>query len=503
MNSAVYPMAIGASTCGEVATRHSESWDAGAPKSLCVDLDGTLIATDVLWESIILLIKQQPASALLIPIWALHGRAHLKRQLATRVRLNAATLPYRPDVVEFVENAQRLGREIVLATGSDAIVANDVAAHLGCFTSVMASNGVTNLSSGSKRDALVGRFGVGGFDYIGDSHADLTSWAAADRAMLVDPSPFLLRRARARATVRHVFAARRRWPTVVLKALRVHQWVKNLLVFVPLIMAHDILAFDKLIAACATFVVFSLLASSIYLTNDLLDLEADRQHPRKKQRPLASGELSIPAGASLALGLGAGAFVVGAVALPVPALACVIAYGVVASAYSYRVKKIVVADVMVLASLYVLRVIAGGLAVAVPLSHWLLGFSMFMFLSLALMKRHAELTLLERDGKADASGRGYLALDREWVGSMGIVSGYLSVLVLALYITSDDVEVLYRWPTVLWPACVAVLLWISRLWALAYRGAIDDDPVVVTLRDPLTYMVGGLIATLIFVAAWM
>ena len=487
----------------EHTTSRTRFVDRTAQESLCVDLDGTLIATDVLWESVLLLVKSHPHLLLRIPVWLLRGKAHLKRQIAKWVRPNPATLPYRSEVIDFVREARASGRETVLATASDVLVANDIAAHLGCFSGVIASNGITNLSYEHKSAALVSRFGVGGFDYVGDSHADLTSWAAAHRAFLVDPSPLLLKRASARAKVERVFAASRRWPIAVLKALRVHQWVKNLLVFVPLVMAHEIRDTQKLLVTAVTFLVFSLLASSVYTANDLLDLESDRQHPRKKRRPFAAGELSIPTGAGLSAALLCAALAVGVLALTPLAFACVAAYGALSTAYSYHLKRLVVVDVMVLASLYVLRVIAGGLAVDVPLSHWFVAFSMFIFLSLALMKRHAELTLLERQGRADATGRGYVSLDREWVGATGIASGYLSVLVLALYITSDDVEVLYRWPAMLWPVCVAVLLWISRMWALAYRGSIEDDPVVVTLKDPASYAVGALIAILMFVAAWM
>lgn len=494
-------MSVGAAV-QERAASETRPGDDGS-QSLCVDLDGTLIATDVLWESVLLLVKHHPRLAFLIPIWLLGGKAYLKRQLAKWVRPNPATLPYRSEILDFVRQARTSGREIVLATASDSLVADEVATHLGCFNSVMASNGVTNLSDTHKSDALVHRFGVGGYDYIGDSHADLSSWAAAHRAFVVDPSPLLLRRVRARASVRHVFAAPKRWPAAILKAIRVHQWVKNLLVFVPLVMAHEILDSEKLILTGVTFVAFSLLASSIYVTNDLLDLESDRQHPRKKFRPFAAGTLSIPVGAGLSAGLLFAAFLLGLAVLPLSVLACVAAYGVLATAYSFVLKRIVVVDVMVLASLYALRVVAGGVAAAVPLSHWLVGFSMFIFLSLALMKRHAELTVLEREGRTDAAGRSYLVIDRDWVGSAGITSGYLAVVVLALYITSDDVEVLYRWPAVLWPVCVVVLLWISRMWAFAYRGSIDDDPIVATLEDRASYIVGGLIAVLIFVAAWM
>ena len=301
----------------------------------------------------------------------------------------------------------------------------------------------------------------------------------------------------------HVLTERKHRLASAFAALRVSQWVKNLLVFVPLVMAHEIQNGTRLFAACATFAVFSLLASGIYIVNDLFDIESDRQHPRKKHRPLAAGDLSIPSALGIAASLLAGALAIATLTLPMPAMAAIVFYACVAFSYSYRLKQFVVSDVLVLASLYVVRVIAGGLAVQVALSHWLLGFSMFVFLSLALMKRYTELDVLERHGRGSAPGRGYVARDREWVGPMGIASGYMSVVVLALYITSEDVKVLYRWPSVLWPVCVAVLFWITRLWALAYRGSVTDDPVIVTLKDRVSYVVGAVTVMLLFIAAWM
>lgn len=487
----------------QYSPRAAQSADGDFGKSLCVDLDGTLIATDVLWESVLLIVKHHPRVALRVPFWLLRGKAYLKRRLAQWVRPNASTLPYRTDVLDFVREARIKGREVVLATASDREVANEVAAHLGCFSSVIASDGVSNLSQSRKSDALIHRFGPGGFDYIGDSRADLASWEAANRALLVDPSPLLLRKVHALAKVHHIFTGPKRWPMAIFRALRTHQWVKNLLVFVPLVMAHQIQDGQRLIAACVMFILFNLLASGIYVANDLLDIESDRQHPRKKLRPFAAGDLSIPAGIGISAGLLCAALTISVLMLPAQAVACVAAYAGLAVAYSYRLKRIVVADVIVLASLYVVRVVGGAFAVSVPLSHWLLGFSMFLFLSLALMKRHAELTLLDRAGRTDASGRGYQTLDREWLGSIGIASGYLSVVVLALYITSNDVEVLYRSPAMLWPICVAALYWITRMWALAYRGSVEDDPLVVTLNDPISHAVGAVSAVLICVATWI
>lgn len=481
--------------------RPSDPAAPGLPRLLCVDLDGTLVATDLLWESVVLLVKRHPRLLVLLPLWLMRGKAHLKQQLATYVRPNASTLPYRVDVLQYVDEARRSGRPVILATASDERLAEDVAAHLGCFSGVLASDGVTNLSGTRKRDALVARFGVSGFDYIGNSRADLSGWSAANAALLVDPSRSLLREAQCRAPVEHVFTRQRRWGSPLVAALRVYQWTKNALVFVPLVLAHQVLDLTRVRAAAVTFLVFSLIASAVYVANDLLDLESDRMHPRKRRRPFAAGDLSIPAGAVLCVGLALTAFVIAGDWLPARAVVCLAAYSVLATAYSLWLKRLVVTDVIVLAGLYVLRVIAGAVAVSVPLSHWLLGFSMFFFLSLALMKRHAELTALERSGRSEAAGRGYRSTDREWLGSMGTCGGYLSVLVLALYITNRDVEALYHWPAVLWPICPAVLYWIMRMWARVYRGLLDDDPLLASLRDPVSYALGALVAMLVFLAA--
>jgi 4-hydroxybenzoate polyprenyltransferase len=303
------------------------------------------------------------------------------------------------------------------------------------------------------------------------------------------------------ALLQHAFAGRRRWSSAALTAMRPHQWSKNALVFVPLVMAQQILDGQRVITALLTCVAFSLLASSVYVANDLLDLESDRLHPTKRLRPFAAGDLSITAGVFLSLGLLLAAAIVAVSVLPRTALLVLALYAVVAAAYSVWLKRIVVADVVTLASLYVLRVVAGGLAVAVPLSHWLLAFSMFIFLSLALMKRHAELTLLRSTGRTEATGRAYRTSDLEWLGSTGTASGYLSVVVLALYVTGPDVGTLYRSPAILWPVCVAVLYWITRMWALTYRGSMHDDPVVATLKDPVSHAIGVVVAILIACAA--
>ncbi len=283
-------------------------------------------------------------------------------------------------------------------------------------------------------------------------------------------------------------------------ALRVHQWVKNLLVGVPVILDHKLFSPPTVLRAAVAFAAFCLAASGAYVLNDLFDLEADRRHPTKRRRPFASGALSPGFGKMLApLLIGAAL----GLSLLIPArrfLALLLLYVAVTTAYSAYLKRVAVLDVLLLAGLYTLRVLAGVAATGVRFSTWLLAFSMFLFLSLAFLKRFGEVDRLEGSADEPVLRRGYLFGDREWMGSMGSASGYLSVLVLALYVSSDQVVVLYRTPVLLWLVCPLLLFWISRMWLLAYRGRLHDDPIVATARDPLSYVVGALVGVVLLTA---
>lgn len=473
-----------------------------APTSrvLCVDLDGTLLATDLLWESLLALLKRRPWSLVLLPGWLLKGKAYLKHQIAQRVELNPGSLPYRKDVLDFVKRENGSGREIVLATASDGKFARSVAGYLGLFSGVLASDGKINLAGRWKLKALETHIGNKGFDYIGNAKADLPLWRVASQVLLVNPSPRLLRQAQRVGPVRWIFGHREGPRRSLTKALRVDQWVKNVLLFVPLLTSHRLIEGRLVLSSLLAFLAFSFCASGTYIVNDLLDLESDRHHPSKRLRPFAAGGLPISTGVLLALlFLGAG-FAIAAVLLPAPFSAALGLYVVITSAYSFYLKRIVAVDVLVLAGLYTLRVLAGGEAVNIPISQWLLAFSLFLFLSLAFVKRYAELSNAHARREALAKGRGYLVQDKELVRSLGPTSGYLSVLVLALYISSREVTALYRHPQVLWLACPLLLYWITRVWLLAHRGEIDEDPVVFTLRDTVSYAVGGVIGLIILAA---
>ncbi len=467
---------------------------------LCVDLDGTLIKTDLLWESLLALLKQNPFSIVLLPFWLLKGKAHFKHEIACRVTLDASTLPYDQDLVEFLSNERRSGRELLLATASHVSFARAVASHLGLFEErVFGSDASTNLKGKRKVALLVERYGTRRFGYAGNSTADLPVWAEANEAIVVNASAGLVSRAQALTTVSRVFSQPVTWLKQVAKALRVHQWAKNVLVFIPVVASHQLTNRTLMMQAGLAFLSFSFSASSIYILNDCLDLSSDRRHPRKKHRPFASGDLSIPFGLLLAAACLSGGVLL-AFALPPLFLIVLAGYLALTTAYSFYLKQFVLLDVIVLAQLYTVRVYGGGAATGVAPSHWLLTFSLFLFLSLALVKRFTELRLTSQADGTELHGRGYWVTDLEHISSIGTASGLLAVLVLALYISSKEVLLLYSHADVLWLVCPVMLYWISRVWMLAYRNRMDDDPVVFAVKDPKSYLMAALIGAILFFA---
>ena len=463
--------------------------------ALVVDLDGTLLASDVLWESVLVLLKDRPWLAFALPFWLLRGKGYLKREIAQRVSLDVTRLPYREEVVQFLTSEAQSGRYIVLATATDATVAQQIADHLGLFSEVMASDARTNLSGERKAHRLTTRFGKGQFDYLGNDHVDIPAWSAGRQVIVVSPSQWLLWRVRRSFDVKKVLAPRAGVLRAILRVMRPHQWVKNLLLFVPLITSHRVFELALVLQVVAAFVAFSLCASAVYVVNDLLDIQSDRLHQRKRHRPFAAGHLAVPTGIVMAPILLAGAFGTAAWTLPAAFLGLLLVYLATTTAYSSALKRQPVLDVMVLAGLYALRVLAGGMAVGIVISQWLLPFALFLFLSLALMKRFSEIKGAAT-GVHALSGRGYRIEDSTWLQSAGLCSAYIAVLILALYISSADVTILYRHPRVLWGLCPVLLYWVTRLWFRAHRGWIEDDPVVAAVKDPASYLVaafGGLL----------
>jgi 4-hydroxybenzoate polyprenyltransferase len=423
----------------------------------------------------------------------------LKQRLAREVNLNVGVLPYRAEVVAFVREQRAAGQRTILATASDESVARAVAAQVGVFDDVIASDGHSNLRGPAKLRAVRQRLGGGAFDYIGDSSADMAMWEAARQAFVVG-SKRQLRRAAQVCSPTEIETAPRGGCQGLVKALRPQQWAKNVLLGVPLIVSHNLGHWADVMAVAVAFVAFGMAASAIYLVNDLLDLEADRQHPRKCRRPFASGRVSVQAGAAAVVPLLLGSALLALGMLPVGFVGMLGMYVALSLAYSLYLKRKMLVDVFCLAGLYTLRILAGAVAIGVVVSPWLLAFSMFLFLSLAFVKRYSELKLMGGGSQGAARGRGYVAGDLETFRSMGPTSGYLAVLVLCLYINSADVLKLYHRPGLLWLVCPVVLYWITRIWFLVQRYEMPDDPVNFALRDRVSYLAGAVIAAIIALA---
>jgi 4-hydroxybenzoate polyprenyltransferase len=469
---------------------------------LVVDLDGTLIRTDLLVESASQFLIQHPIRFFKPLLWLLRGKTVLKTELAQRVSLDVSSLPYNLDVLAWLQVQKREGRRLILATASHRMLAEQVAQHLDLFDEVLATEGDINLKATAKTDALVARFGKGGYDYVGNDWPDLKVWAKAHTAYVVDASAALLGSAKAQGNVGDVWANSAPSPVMsLLKAMRLHQWMKNLLVFVPLMAAHQYADVQRDVLAFMAFVVFSLTASSVYLLNDLVDVQDDRHHARKRNRPFASGALSLITGWMLWPVLLLVAAALSVAFMPVLFTVSLGVYFVLTVAYSLLLKQMAVVDVLTLAALYTLRIIAGAAAIAVAVSFWLLLFSMFIFLSLALIKRYSELKVARDAGKSDPlRGRGYEPDDLELVSSLGGSSGFIAVLVLALYIQDGQAAHLYATPQIIWLACPVMLFWISRAWLIAHRGRMHDDPIVFALKDKVSWGVGAFMVAVLALA---
>ncbi|MCY1222384.1 4-hydroxybenzoate octaprenyltransferase [compost metagenome] len=456
---------------------------------LVVDLDGTLIRTDMLHESALRVLRDSPADILRMPVWLSRGKAVLKERLAGLVNIDPASLPYNMELLEWLKIQKAAGRKLILCTASDKSLALAIAEHLTIFDEVMASDGVTNLAGPNKAAALHQRFGQAGFDYVGNSSADITVWRCARNAIVVNGSVGLAKAASGCCKVERVFPAEGFGITAWRRMLRVHQWLKNLLLFVPMFAGHELANGTTWIAMILAFFSFSVCASSVYIANDLLDLESDRQHPRKKFRPFASGQVPawigvIVAPVLLLISVALGLFVGGNF------LPWLLIYFIVTCVYSLALKRIILIDCMVLALLYTLRIIAGAAAAMLPMTFWLLAFSIFLFLSLAFVKRYAELEVQLQSGKQKVHGRGYYTTDASLIQSLGIGSGLASVLVLALYLDSTSVLKLYQTPEFVWGAVLVMLFWISWMWMKAHRGEMHDDPLIFAVKDRASQLAG-------------
>lgn len=461
---------------------------------LCVDLDGTLIATDTLLESVIIAVKKNPLLFVLLPFWLLRGKLFFKNQVNKHARVNAALLPYRAEVLEYIRSAKATGTPVYLATATVSDIAEDVANHLDIFDGVFCSSIDNNLRSQAKRDMLVNALGEKGYDYIGDSDADIKVWNSARHTLIVGNKDFS-KQLDSTAVVSKIFNTKNNNVKLIFKQIRVHQWVKNVLLFLPLLMAHKFAINETLQSTVLAFIAMSFIASFVYVLNDLLDIESDRQHPRKCFRPIASGSLSIKVAFAIVPLL----FIFGlaiTLLLPFKCQMTLLLYFIITTAYSFKLKSIYIVDIIILSSLYTLRLIVGAFASDVYISPWLLEFSIFIFLSLATVKRYTELKLMKDNNRTETKGRGYIVSDLSLLRSIGPASGYISVLILTLYLNSKEVVQLYNRPEFLWPVSICVLFWITRVWFMAHRGKMYDDPIVFTAKDKISYLIALIIVLL-------
>jgi 4-hydroxybenzoate polyprenyltransferase/phosphoserine phosphatase len=455
---------------------------------LFVDLDGTLIKTDLLIESAFFLLKKQPWMLLFMLYWLVLGKARLKEEIAIRSVLDFSVLPLQKEFVEFLHNEVKHGRTIYLATASDRRLAEPVAKRLGIFKQVLASDGHRNLKGVRKLEAILTCCNDSAFDYAGNARVDLTIWAKASRAIVVNPDIGVISAVKKRGyEVHRVFDDRPPMTKTWMRAFRIHQWAKNVLLGVPILTAHAF-NYSAIAEITAAFTAFGLVASATYLLNDLLDLVSDRHHPRKYIRPFAAGDIALASGILGMIILFSAGFGL-AVQLSDNFLFTLLAYLGLTISYSFYFKKIVLIDVLLLASLYTTRIVAGAYAIEVPLSSWLLGFSMFIFLSLALVKRCTELMAMQRLSRETIKGRNYKVSDYSMLSTMGVAAGYISILVLALFISSPESVSKYTYPVLLWLLCPLMTYWVSRLWLKTSRGEMHDDPLIFSLKDQASWIV--------------
>ena len=460
-------------------------------KPLCVDCDGTLIRTDLLYESLFRVFLSRPWLLWKVLSWIMQGRAHLKSQLASMAKIDCGLLPFRHEVLEMIKKHNLQGGHAFLVTASHESLARRVAIACGCFKEVFASNATMNLKGAKKAAFLVERFGQKGFDYAGDSTSDFAVWASADTAIIVGrDSGFVKKVAKVNDKILHLkqnTSSWRAWP----KLIRLHQWAKNLIIFVPLVTSHQIFDSVFFLQASLAFFAFSFLASATYIFNDLCDLDNDRSHSKKCWRPLADGLISLPVAFLFATVLclisGTLGFILGLNFLVIQLI-----YFLGSLIYSSVIKKIVLIDVIVLAGFYIWRLVAGGVATGIGLSNWLLSFALFVFISLALAKRYVELLELpatKENARKNMKGRGYLSSDLPLVFGLGISAAMVSVLVMLLYVNSPEVMVLYKNPQVLFLLAPLLLFWICRVWLLALRKELHEDPVLFAVKDKSSYLV--------------
>ncbi len=468
---------------------------------LYVDLDGTLVSTDTLWESLICLARQNPRAFLGVLPSLLRGKAAFKTALGEATDFAVPSLPYREEVLAFLREERARGRKIILATAAHERIAQPIADHLGLFDDVIATNAHQNAIGTTKRN-LIQAHANGPYEYIGDHPIDLPIWQASSTAHGVFPVGARWHASIPREQQGRVFTHTSGRLADLFQAMRPKQWSKNILLFLPLLLSHTFTHVEKLAQVSIAFISFSLTASCVYLLNDLFDVHADRLHPKKRLRPFAKGSYALADGLVAAIILlGAGlvfAFIVS------PLFALVISgYFIGNLLYTFWLKRVALLDVLLLGFFYTYRILAGAVATHIYVTDWLLAFSTFFFLSLAILKRYGELRLMAATSGTSAHGRGYESEDVTLLLGFGLNSAFLSVLVLSLYIHSSEVTKLYQHSSLLWGVVMLFLYWIMRIWLLVHRGVVQDDPLLFTLRDRTSALLASGAVILLLLATFL
>lgn len=500
-SAAELALGIGAGGTGMPAVDQPDTRQvASAPVPLLIDLDHTLIRTDLLMESALAYAAAKPLRILDLPIWLLGGRANLKRKLAQAVDLDAELIPVNDKVVELAIEAKREGRQVFIVTASDGLLAQKIADRFPFLDGVISSDGTTNLK-GSHKAAAVGERFPGGYDYVGDSAADVHVWRNARNVIAVAPDVSTLRKIKALDKPTTIIEGNSRLRALI-KAARLHQWAKNTLIFVPAVLSGTVFVRETLIDCGLSFLALGLVALGTYLVNDLLDINHDRRHWSKRLRPIAAGDLPIgmaigAAAVSIAGGLAIGAMV------GMGVLGVLVAYLALTLAYSIHIKRLAILDVVVLAILFTLRLAIGIAAADVFASPWLLVFSMGLFTSLSIAKRYTEIQRTALKGETAVPGRGYITADAPLVLGLGLATGTASVVILVLFLIFDAFQRdVYANPNWLWLFPIIIFLWIGRIWLISQRGELNDDPVVFALKDRQSLILGVLMAAA-FALAWL
>lgn len=461
-------------------------------KCLFVDLDGTLIKSDLLFECLVPIIKNYFYALFLAPFWLLKGKAYLKDKFSDLVSINPEILPYNNNVLEYIRKEKENGSKIILATASNIKLAKSISDYLGIFDDVIASSKEENLKGKNKLNKIKLYIENNNtnkeFSYIGDSEADVKIFNETNIPIVVgNKNVFNKIKSKNDKTTfvdgENDFSLKK-----FFKMIRTYQWVKNFLIFLPLILAHKFLDVNLLLKALVAFFSFSFLASSVYIINDIMDVESDRIHPSKKNRPIASGAVKISSALKVAFILMPLSFII-SIFLGKEFLFVLLTYFITTSCYSFYLKKIMLVDILILSLLYTVRMFAGGVALNIYLSPWLFMFSMFFFFSLACAKRYSELYAVRNNLQDEIKGRGYQAQDLEQIQIFGSSSGYIAILIFALYIQSDISMKLYKTPSSFWALCPIMLYWISRVWLLSHRGQMTQDPIIFALKDKVSYVV--------------